>query len=1151
MRFIDAILELSASDISRFLSCRHRTGLDLAVALGQRSPPHWVDPLMQLLSERGLEHEQHYADELRAQGLETVDLAGHPGLSGVEPTLQAMRRGVPVILQGSLRVGHWFGRPDVLRRIGHPGAFGAWSYEVVDTKLALETRGATVVQLVLYCQLLGMVQDYLPEFFHVVTPDVRSPVQSFRVHDFAAYFRLIQAQLDRTTVLAPSAITAANYPEPVEYCEACHWWRDCERRRREDDHLGFVAGVSRLQRRELEASGVRTLAQLAALPVPLAFKPRRGAAETYVRARNQARVQLEGRTTCRPVHELLPVEAGKGLARLPEPSVGDVFLDLEGDPFAGEGGREYLFGLLIVEQDGSLRPLSLWAWSASEERAAFEAVVDEIERLWGANPGMHVYHYAPYEPAAFKRLMGRYATREAAIDRLLRAERFVDLHSVVRHALRASVERYSIKDLEPFFDFEREVPLEQARRNMRLIERAVELRMPEAADEAARQAVQGYNLDDCHSARRLRDWLEQLRDAAIVAGTAISRPDAKPGADPEKVDARSQQVQARVATLTSDVPIERSERSGAQQARWVLAHLLDYHRRENKAPFWEFFRLKELPAEELLDERGAVSGLEFLARVGGTAKCPIDRYGYPLQDTDVRPKDDLHIQDGTKFGTVEAIDRAARTIDVRKVARHAATHPVAAFAFSVVNKDVLADALMRIADDVIAYGIDGGGDHRAARALLLGQPPRLFRERFAQRPTESAVEFAVRLAPLLDSTVLPIQGPPGAGKTFTGAHMICELVRRGRKVGITAVSHKVIRNLLEAALKAAGASNLALHCIQKVNETGVPSPAGITEVTDNSAVVDGLSAGANVVGATAWLWARADLKDAVDVLFVDEAGQMCLADVLATSQAARSLVLLGDPQQLEQPQQGSHPDGTGVSALEHLLQGHQTVPGERGIFLPETWRLPPNICRFTSEVFYENRLHSLAGLEAQALCGTQPVCGNGLWVLPVEHEGNQNASAEEVEAIEDLIARLLAGGGTWVDRMGKATRLTPTDILVIAPYNAQVGLLSERLDLRGVRVGTVDKFQGQQAPVVIYSMGTSTPEDAPRGMEFLYSLNRLNVATSRAQCVCILVANPRLFAPDCRTPRQMQLANALCRYLEMATRLSGSAAEASGGTDAP
>lgn len=1137
MTVIESTLELSASDVSRFLGCRHRTGLDMAVALHQMPPPSWVDPLMDILRERGLEHEKAYADRLRSKGLSVIDLAGDAGLQSVERTFDALRAGVPVILQGSLRVGRWFGRTDVMQRVDAPSALGPWSYEVVDTKLALETRGGTILQLLLYCHLLSEIQGVTPERFHVVTPDPATPVQTFRLHDYAAYFRLIQAQLQRTIEDPPAQIQGAHYPEPVEQCEVCAWWRECDRRRRADDHLSLVAGVSRLQRRELQAAGITTLAGLASMPVPLPFKPRRGAKETYIRAHHQARVQLEGRAAGKPIHELLPIEPGRGLTRLPEPSVGDVFLDIEGDPFASEGGREYLFGLVIIEPGGATRALSRWAWSAPDERTAFEAIIDEIERLWAANAGMHVYHYAPYEPGALKRLMGRYAVREAAMDRLLRAERFVDLYAIARHAIRASVEQYSIKDLEVFYGFERRVPLEQARTGLRLVERALEMREPPLANAGARSAVEGYNRDDCFSALRLRQWLEALRSTAIAAGQSIPRPPVKDGGASETLDARAQEVRERVRVLTADVPVERSARTEAQQAQWVLAHLLEYHRREDKSTWWEFFRLKDLAHEELLDERAAISGLQFQGKVGGTDKCPVHRYAYPFQETDVREGAELRIADGLEgqtLGTVEAIDRIARTLDIKKIGKAASTHPSAAFAFKVVRKQVLADALLRIADQVIEKGIDGAGEYRNARELLLARSPRILAGPFVQKPVESAVQFATRVAPLLDCTVLPIQGPPGAGKTFTGAQMICELVRQGRKAGITAVSHRVIRNLLDGVLSTAREQGIAVECVQKVDEPSATPAAGLVEVATNEAVLDELTAGAQVLAGTAWLWARPDMKNSVDVLFVDEAGQMCLADVLATTQAAKSIVLLGDPQQLEQPQQGSHPEGTAVSALEHLLQGHQTVPGDRGIFLPETWRLPPSICAFTSEVFYEGRLNSLPGLESQVLIGTAPIDGSGLWVLPVEHEGNQNSSLEEVEAIERFIDRLIASGGRWRDRRGKVAELTGADVLIVAPYNAQVALLSERLNPKSVRVGTVDKFQGQQAPVVIYSMATSTPEDAPRGMEFLYGLNRLNVATSRAQCACVLVASPRLFQPECRTPRQMQLANALCRYMEMA-----------------
>jgi uncharacterized protein len=388
--------------------------------------------------------------------------------------------------------------------------------------------------------------------------------------------------------------------------------------------------------------------------------------------------------------------------------------------------------------------------------------------------------------------------------------------------------------------------------------------------------------------------------------------------------------------------------------------------------------------------------------------------------------------------------------------------------------------------------------------------------------------------------VLPIQGPPGAGKTFTGARMICDLVRDGRRVGVSAQSHKVIRHLLERVIEAAEKERLPIACIEKVkeDERGRGQHPVIQEVKDNESVLSALRDGrAQVAGGTAWLWARPEFLESVDVMFVDEAGQMSLANVLALAQAGRSLVLLGDPQQLEQPQQGSHPEGTGVTALEHVLQGKLTIPSDRGLFLPETWRLHPSICAFTSELFYEGRLESRAGLERQGVVGCDGFTGAGLWFLPVEHQGNRSSCPEEVEVVVDLVGRFTTSGAQWIDDEGRDHPLSLEDVLIVAPYNAQVADLAARLP--GARVGTVDRFQGQEAPVVICSMTTSAPEDAPRGMEFLYSLNRLNVATSRAQCVCVLVASPRLFEPECQTPRQIQLANAFCRFAELARGHAG------------
>ncbi|MCW5715749.1 MAG: TM0106 family RecB-like putative nuclease [Bauldia sp.] len=1131
MQKVGETIRLSATDLSQFLACAHRTALDLTVALGRRTAPFRFDPMIDVLRERGLAHEQAYVDGLRSLGLGLADLNGTGGDQAVAATLEAMQRGVDVIVQASLRHGSWVGRPDLLQRVEVPSALGAWSYEATDTKLTRETKGGTILQLSLYSDLLAAAQGSVPEWFRVVTTNPTNPVETYRVQDFAAYHRLIRRSLVAAVAVDPDTLSAATYPEPVEHCDVCRWWTVCDRRRRDDDHLSFVAGIAKLQQDTLAGQNVTTLAALATLPLPLPFKPKRGSAETYVRIREQARLQLEARVGGRPVYELLPVSPGHGLARLPPPSPGDVFLDLEGDPYAREGGREYLFGLVQLRAEGTFTRRSFWAFTDGEERAAFEAVMDEIGRLWAAYPRMHVYHYAPYEPAAFKRLMGRHAAREAEIDAMLRAELFVDLYAVVRQGVRAGVERYSIKDLEPFYHFSRTVDLAEARANLRLIERALEAAAIEIVPEGVLAAVDGYNLDDCVSALQLRDWLESLRADVESGGTPVPRP-GPPTIDPPKEQTdRDRALVAAAALLTVDVPTDPDARSDDQQARWLLAQLLGWHRREDKAAWWEFFRLRDLPDDELMDEKQAIAGLTLVGRVGGTVKSPIDRYSFPPQEGDLHSGDELHLPgDRGKFGKVEAIDRHARTLDVKKRGVVADEHPTAVFAHTFISGNAMADSLLRIAGGVTASGVAGA--ESPAADILLRRAPRLHSGPFQQWSGEDAVAFAVRVGLDLDRTVLAIQGPPGAGKTYAGARMICALVRAGKRVGVTATSHKVIRNLLDAVLEAASEEGLPMAAVHKT-EPGDPGP--VAETSNNAEVLNLMQGGAvNVAGGTQWMWARPDFAAVVDVLFVDEAGQMSLANVLAVTPSCTSMVLLGDPQQLEQPQQASHPDGAGVSALDHLLAGRRTIPADRGIFLPETWRLAPAISAFTSEVFYESRLASHAGLERQALVGVGALDGSGLWLAALDHDGNQNSSPEEADAVARIVARLLDGTAGWVNAKGERRVMIGADILVVAPYNAHVALISERLARHDVRVGTVDKFQGQEAPIVIYSMATSAPEDAPRGMEFLYSLNRLNVATSRARCACILVASRKLLAPDCKSPRQMQLANALCRYAELA-----------------
>lgn len=1129
MKIIGETLRLSATDLVGHLNCRHLTQLERAVANGALARPKSWDPLLDVLWARGAQHELDFVEHLKAQGLETITI---PGIDiddiAISETLAAMQKGCAVIVQAALASGRWAGRADVLRRVERPSALGTWSYEVVDTKLSRTTKGGTVLQLSLYTELLADAQKIWPEHMSVVQPWSEFAPEIFRTADFGAFYRRAKAGLE---AVVEASDAPATYPEPTVYCDICTWRYGCDSRRRADDHLSLVAGMTKVQSAELVAHGIPTMMALSAMPVPLQWQPERGSAHAFNRLREQARLQVHRRETGELISELLPHEAGFGLSQLPAPSAGDIFLDFEGDPFVGQGGLEYLLGYYFVEDGGQWAYRGHWAVTRAQEKAAFEKFIDFVIDRWLQYPDLHIYHYGGYERGALTRLMGRYATREDELDQMLRGKLLVDLLTIVRQGIRAGVESYSIKKLEPLYGYVRDTDLPDANLALTRLQVCLELDDVDGITTEDRDTVESYNRDDCVSTLRLRDWLEGQRATLIAQGNDVQRPEPGDGKPTESVAAWLALITPLVEALTVDVPVDPAERTVEQHGRWMLAQMLDWHRRENKAVWWDYFRLADLPAEDLRDDKAGLADLAFVGTVGGTAACPIDRYSFSTQEADLRPGKDLRSVGGERYGAIEAISVEDRTIDIKKRKDTAALHVVAVFAHEFVDPEPMQLSLVRLAQHVIVHGLEGPGSYAAARDMLLRAPPRLADGVALRLADESTLDAGKRAAALMTSGVLPLQGPPGTGKTFTGAHMICDLVRANKKVGIVANSHPVIRNLLDAVIEAADETNTDLCCVQKP-KTKEPDAHRLRIVTKASDLFTALQTNCQVAGGTAWLWSTPEAFESVDVLFVDEAAQMSLANALAVSQAAPAVILLGDPQQLDQPVQGSHPEGTDCSALHHLLDSQKTISAEQGLFLEETWRLHPDICAFTSELFYEDKLSARPDLVAQTLGYAPPIGGAGLRFIPIGHEGNSNCAPEEAVAIAGLVSEILANGATWIDRHGVERPIALEDILIIAPYNAQTFEIQRRIP--GARVGTVDKFQGQEAPVAIYSLTSSSHNEAPRGMEFLYSLNRLNVATSRARCVSILVGSPLLFEPECRTPRQMQLANAFCRFLELA-----------------
>ena len=1226
MQLLDDAPVYSATDLVGFLACGHRFELERAALAGLVTKPIRSDPTIELVQARGYEHEKRYLADLRTAGRRIVEISRDGSVANTraglaeaaELTRQAMLDGADVVYQATFFDGTWRGHADFLLRVDHDpaepdSALGAWHYEVADTKLARHVKASAVVQICSYVDQLTRVQGRQPERLHVALGGSARETVVLRVGDFMAYYRRVKADFlaaaDERRVGPPAYPPANTYPDPVQHCDVCRWWAVCRDRRRDDDDLSLVAGITGRQRRGLKERGadlppgpVRTRRGLAALELPLRPRLDGSGDAALARVREQARIQVEGEDRGEILWELLDPEwsgadgtgapklvADRGFLVLPVPSANDLFLDLEGDPFAFDDGIDYLFGILdpaSAEGDprwalGEAAPKFHAFWSVdadglvtlAAEKSAFEHMVDFVIARLDADPSLHVYHYAAYEKTALARLAQRHATREEEVDRLLRGRVLVDLYRVVRQGIRASVESYSIKRLEPLYGLHREVALKDA--GSSIVEFEVWLgrgATPEGlvGDQILR-GIEGYNRDDVLSTWRLREWLELRRcDLGERLGIEIPRPPIQPEAvEPPEPEGRAARVAEVVAALTrglEDVDLAAPTTTEEQRSTWLLAQLMGWHRRENKAFWWRYYALCGMTDADLVEEREPIGMVELDADLGEVSRrgARLQRFRFPAQDHAVkegRRVDDPRTQ--LSVGTVRGVDDLVGTVTLHRTrAELDRGMPVSLIPYDFVSTAVIEDSLLRIGAWVADEGIAAPGPDRAGRELLLRRPPRIPGSPPGaplRADGERALDAAVRHAVVLDGSTLAIQGPPGTGKTYTGARMILALVAAGGTVGVAATSHKVIGNMLDTLVEAARetgattATGAPIVIGQKPAADEEPTCAAARPLGEARDIASALAAGAlHVVGGTAWLWSNLVMAGSVDVLLVDEAGQMSLATTVAMSPAATSLVLLGDPQQLDQPLKGSHPPGAERSALAHLLAGdpgqpsHATMPPERGLFIEKTWRLHPDVCAFTSEVFYESKLTPEPGRERQTVHGESPaprrdvapLTGAGIRWLPIDHTANNVDSPEEAAEIARLLGELFdaATRASWTNATGQEAALRAEDVVVVAPYNAHVDRISAALratGLGGVRVGTVDKFQGQQASISIYAMGSSSPEDAPRGMEFLYSLNRLNVATSRARCVAAVVASPALVRVACQTPRQMRLANALCRLVEM------------------
>ena len=1139
-------MRYSPSDLTTYMESPFASWMDrLAQEHPELTPERDLnDEFMKLLQQKGYEHEDTLEAKFIAEGKTLVKIEGGSNSEKYTNTLEAMRKGIEVIVQARLELEQFAGFADFLVKVVHESdcissKLGNWHYEVWDTKLASSVKPTFIIQLCCYAQMLDAIQGCLPQ--HITVALGNGEKEVLNTYDFYYYYLNLKASF----IIEHAKFHLDHCPDPADSGSWGNWSSHAEQILLDKDHLLQVAGITKGQIKKLNRAGMHTMHQLAESPVlsvsgihSTVLSKLKAQAAIQIKSKLKSQTSAGSMGSNRPEFEILRPLQGekKGLALLPPHSPKDVFFDIEGYPL-DEGGLEYLWGNTYFDEQGNLQFKDFWAHSPEQEKQCFQDFIHWVYSRWQQDPSMHIYHYASYEITACRKLMGRYGVCEYEVDQLLRNEVFVDLYKVVQGGLRLGAPKYSIKNVERLYRNERNTEVSNGGDSVVVYDRWRALNQQGLEGDTWQTStilndIRAYNIDDCDSTQELVVWLREqqvLHNIAYLGKAEVVEPEAR-----EEIT----QVTALRDRLLAQAERELVDDPKQAQLTENLAWMLEFHRRESKPLFWKLFDRLGSDETELIDD------LDCLALCTRTDRPP---FKYSSRDKNLSYEYRFDIEQEFKgaassfylLGVETSDGKSAKVsyiaeesnLDKGLIVLKAKDEPpsmVTLIPDEYISTGIISDALFRTVSD---YEQGLLGQQRSAiMDFLTGAKPKISDQSegdiVSSDDPNTRLEQIIAAISNLDNSYLPIQGPPGAGKTYTGKQAIAHLMQSGAKVGISSNSHKAINNLLLSTAKHCKQHHIkaAFFCTKETDDELVDYDVAIIS---NGQLASQVQSGC-VIGTTAWGFAREDMTEQLDYLFIDEAGQVSTANLIAMSRSAKNLILMGDQMQLGQPSQGTHPAKSGLSVLDYLLHDTPTIPADRGVFLDMTYRMHSKVNTVISQLIYESKLQSHIDNDKRILeiveqpiqqDETQPELDAylnleaGIVFIPVEHQGNTQASDEEVATIKQLVDSLLGRSlytGVTMDSNKTVTRpVTWADILFVAPYNHQVSKLKMVLGEQA-KVGSVDKFQGQEAPIVFLSMCTSDANESPRGIDFLLDKNRLNVAVSRAQTLVVVVANPKL-----------------------------------------
>ena len=1058
------------------------------------------DAFMQVASKKGDQHERELFDNLSSQNIKSEMILDGDQDDMIEATKKAMREGVDLIYQAAIGDEQFFGRTDFLYKIEGQSDFGDYAYEIWDAKLANKSSPKFLIQLCCYSEMLAAIQGSMTEACVLIYGNKEQ--ERFLIKDYFVFYQAIR----KLFLEFQNAKKINDLPDPDLYK---NWGRFSEHAKKvleEKDHLFLVADIRYSQIHKLNEAGIQTIEDLANTDVNISNLDQR----VFERLKLQAKMQHQAKTSdAIPFTVLKNVETGLGLSSLPPKSELDIYFDIESNPLLSKIPLHYLWGAAHEDNDEGFD--CWWAHSEGEMKTAFENFMDWTYSRWRKDPNMHVYHYGQFEINTMRELMGYFGTREKEVDDLLRNQVFVDLFRVIKQSLCIGAERYGLKAVEPLFREDRDTEVTSGLDSTVVYEvwSAERGDSRDHTDSDALKEIWDYNKDDCVSLITLSDWLRVIqKDEGLAYFFKVSK------------EREVEQIEA--SSLLDELVDNLASREDKPHAR-ILSNLCLYHKRENKPAYWRLFDRLESTDEDLVSDLDCLGDLVATGEIEEvTARSSAYYYTFdPNQDTKLKRGDQIKIKQNTDISvSILEMDSSEGKI-VLKSTSDLPSH-LSLIPLNVVPARPIDSSIQEIAE---AY-LKKGSINKCLDNFLSRSRPHLKEDLGTDLSSwgQDTLEAAVKVSSSLDGGYFCMQGPPGTGKTYVGSRVISSLVSQGYKIGIASNSHKAINNILEKVIDVMD-ENEILGNISRIH-------SGQDDLYENPRIQLSktikqaqFSEDIKIIAGVAWTFANELMIDELDYLLIDEAGQVSLANMVGMSRSCKNIILMGDQMQLSQPTQGVHPEDSGVSCLDYLLEEFATVPEDKGILLPDTYRLHSDICEFISSRVYEGRLTSIDITNKRMLHLNKDTLlekSSGITYVPVDHQGNEQSSPEEVSAIKNLIKDLTSAKKE--DEDGVVTKIQPEDILIVSPYNHQIKLLQETLGT-AFEIGTVDKFQGREAPIVIISMAASDIESAPRGAEFLLERNRLNVALSRAQTLAILVASPGLNHPSASSSAEMSLVN--------------------------